>query len=251
MIDTSDPLDRLRAANPVPAEQAAQVRPDPVLFRAIVSGGLGAPPEHRPARRRLRVVVPALAVTGLLGGTVAYALLRDPVPKPQNAGCYESVDLQARTLVVGVDREGPLAACAELWREGVLGTGGDVPPLTECVLPTGVVGVFPATPGPNVCAALVAPLPSTTAVPAVPAPPADMSERFRLFREAVLPRFLDVPCLDQRAATDVVRRELDRAGLAEWRISVGGAFTPDRPCASLGFRPEAAEVVLVPSPPRR
>ena len=255
MKQTSDPLERLRAANPVPAASVEQTRPDPVLFRAIVTGEVDRRPHRspRPARRWLRLVVPSLALTGLLGGTVGFALLRDPVPKPQNVGCYETADLQAHTEVVGVGRDGPLAACAELWRRGVLGTGGEVPPLVECVLTTGVVGVFPATSGQDVCATLAppAPLPTSPTAPPSPPPAVDVTERFRVFREAVLPQFVDGPCLDQRAASDVVRRELDRAGLGDWRITAVGEFTADRPCATLAFRPEIREVALVPSPPRR
>ena len=256
MIPTSGPLERLRAANPVPAATVAPVRPDPVLFRAIVSGELEERPpvRPRPARRRLRLVAPALAVTGLLGGAVAYGLLREPAPKPQTTGCYERADLEARTEIVGVGAEGPLAACAELWQQGVLGPGGEVPALTECVLSTGVVGVFPArTSGQDVCSSLVNPTttgitsPATTIAP----PTVDVNERFRLFREAVLPRFVDAACVEPGAATDIVRRELDRAGLGDWRIASAGPFTADRPCATLGFRPEAGEVLLVPSPARR
>lgn len=255
MIPTSGPLERLRAANPVPAATVAPIRPDPVLFRAIVSGELEERPvvRPRPARRRRRLVAPALAVTGLLGGAVAYGLLRDPAPKPETAGCYERADLEARTEIVGVGADGPLAACAELWRRGVLGPGGEVPPLTECVLSTGVVGVFPArTTGVDVCTSLVSPTTTGVTLPTTIAPPtADVNERFRLFREAVLPRFVDAACVDPGAATDIVRRELDRAGLGDWRITSAGPFTPDRPCATLGFRPEAREVLLVPSPARR
>ena len=249
MISTSDPLERLRAANPVPAATVGRDRPDPVLFATIVSGQTDRRRHPPPVHRRLRLLVPALALTGLLGGTVAYALLRDPVPKPQTAGCYETADLQARTEVIGIGREGPLAACAQLWREGVLGAGGEVPPLTECVLAAGVVGVFPADPGRDVCAALAGPLPTTTVTTAPPV--ADVNERFRAFREVVLPQFADARCVDPRSATDVVRRELDRAGLGQWRVVPAGQFTAERPCATLDFRPASGEVVLVPSPPRR
>lgn len=250
MIHTSDPLDRLRAANPVPAGRADQVPPDPVLFRSIVAGDLDRSSLPPAPRRRLRILVPVLAVTGLLGGTVAYALLRDTVPKPQVVGCYERAHLEARTEVVGVGADGPVAACAELWREGTLGQGDQVPPLTECLLDTGVVGVFPAPAGPGVCASLEAP-PSAPATPTAPSPPVDVTERFLILRGAVLPQFVDAPCVDPQMATDIVRRELDGAGLGDWRISGAGEFTADRPCATLGFRPESGEVVLVPSQPRR
>jgi hypothetical protein len=249
---TSDPLERLRGANPFPTSSVERVRADPLLFRAIVSGQVRSRPV--PARRRRRIVVPALAAAGLLGGTVAYAVLREPAAKPQNAGCYESADLEATTLVVSVGAEGPAAACAEVWRRGLLGPGGEVPPLTECLLTTGVVGVFPArTSGQDVCNSLAR---SSTTVPAGPAsstvpPSADVNERFRLLRESVLPQFLGAACLDPGSATDIVRGELDRAGLRDWRVTTAGEFSADRPCATLGFRPEAGEVLLVPSTPRR
>ena len=249
MIHTSDPLERLRAANPIPAASLTHDRPDPVLFAAIVSGALDGRSRTGPGRRRLRLLVPALAVTSLVGGPVAYALLRDPAPKPQNAGCYETADLEARTEVVGVGPEGPLAACAELWLAGVFGPGAAAPALTECLLPTGIVGVFPADRGGDVCAALRGGSPTTTRVTAPGV--ADANERFLAFRDEVLPRFLDAPCVDPRSGSDLVRRELDRAGLGDWRVAPAGEFTADRPCATLGFRPESGEVALVPSPPRR
>ncbi|HEX2047310.1 MAG TPA: hypothetical protein VHF27_06065 [Acidimicrobiales bacterium] len=253
MNPTSDPLERLRGVNPVPAAAVQQLRPDPVLLRAIVSGELDErrPTRSGPARRRTRLVAPALAVTGLLGGAAAYAYLRDPAPKPQTVGCYEQPDLEARTEVVGVGAEGPLAACAELWEQGVLGEGGEVPPLTECILGTGVVGVFPArAAGAGVCTSLSVPT-TDPPTPTTGAPSADVNERFRLFREAVLPQFVDAACVDPPGAADVVRRELARAGLGDWRVTDAGPFSADRPCATLGFRPEATEVLLIPSAPRR
>ncbi|MDQ3897133.1 MAG: hypothetical protein M3326_07800, partial [Actinomycetota bacterium] len=179
----------------------------------------------------------------------AYGALRDGVPKPETTACYETADVEARAEVVGVGRDGPVAACADLWRRGVLGSGGDVPPLTECVLDTGVAGVFPASPGGDVCTRLV--VPSTAPPPAsTTVPTADVNGRFLAFRDAVLARFVDVSCVEPQAAAETVRRELDRAGLRDWTIRAG-QFTAERPCASLAFRPEDREIVLVAAPPRR
>jgi hypothetical protein len=259
VIHRNDPLERLRAANPVPSRAAVLVRPDPVLFRAITAGG-GGRRRSRPSRPLVRLLAPALAVSMLVGGAVAYGVLREPgVPKPQSALCFDEADLEARADVVGVGREGPVAACAELWRRGDLGTpGGEVPPLAECVLNTGVAGVFPAAPGDDVCRRLVAPpaappgsapgAPSTTA----PSPPtlADLNDRFFAFRDAVLALFVDSPCVEPGVATATVRRELDRAGLADWRIR-SGEFSEERPCATLSMRPDNKEIVLTPATPRR
>ncbi|MDQ4067993.1 MAG: hypothetical protein M3203_00705 [Actinomycetota bacterium] len=245
MIHKGDPLERLRSVNPVPRATVERLGPDPVLFRAIVAEEAVGP---RPARRRIRILVPALAATSVLGGAVAYGMLRDQHSKPQSAACYEQADVEARTEVVGVGPEGPVAACAELWRGGVFGWPGEPPPLAECVLATGVVGVFPTTGTQDVCRQIGVEAEVTTTAP--PPTLADVNERFRAFREAVLPRFVDSPCMEPGPAAEVVRRELDRAGLGEWRVRTGD-FSPDRPCATLWFRPEVGEVVLVPAPSRR
>lgn len=255
MIDMSDPLARLRSVNPVPAAQVALLEPDRELFRQIVSGAVAAPlpaaRRRRPVRRRL---VPALVVASLLGGAVAYAVLRDEVTKPLNVACFEGADLAADTAAATVGDDGPLAACAELWRRGEFGPVAEVPPLTECTLASGVVGVFPATAGADTCATLdLPPTPSTTGPPA-PAPdppaPADVNSRVLAFRDATVPQFQDAPCVSPQDATAIVRRELQRAGLADWTIVAEG-FTAERPCATLGIQAEARRVILVPGTPRR
>jgi hypothetical protein len=254
MIEMSDPLARLRAVNPVPAAEVALLEPDPVLFRRIVAGrpeaGVVVPRRRRPARRW----VPALVVTSLLGGAVAYAVLRDEVTKPISVSCYEQADLNADIAVAPVGDGGPLAACAEVWRRGGLGTVTEVPPLVECTLASGGVGVFPATAGGDVCAGLdLPPVPSTTTPPA-PAPdppaPADVNARILAFRDATVPQFLEAACMTPQVGTDIVRQELERAGLIGWTITAEG-FTAERPCATLSIQTAARQVILVPAPARR
>lgn len=260
MIDQNDPLERLRAANPVPAQVSTLPSPDPVLFHRIASGMAEQQYARARRRRRARRLVPVLVVSSLLGATTAYALRRTVPAKPQSVACYEAPDLESRTEVVPVDRDGPVDACAELWRRGVLGVGGERPPLVECVLESGVAGVFPARPGVDACRHLAdAPRPSDPATAGatdprpVPVPPPDgrVNERFLAFRDVVLPQFLDRGCIDARAGVAIVRRELDAAGLGDWVVVPGDGFSPERPCATLLFRPEAREVVLVPAPGRR
>ncbi len=262
-MQRSDPLERLRGANPVPLPSALP-GPDRVLFHRIVSGQTVTGPEPGPPRerRRARRLAPVLmVVASLVGATVAYALLRGDVTKPQAVACYASADPQADTAVVGVGGSGPVEACADLWRRGVLGGGGAVPALHLCVLASGVAAVAPATPGVDTCAALngapvATTVPSTTVLPPRGEPPVDVSARVLALRDALLPQFLEPPCVDPQVGAAIVRRELDRAGLADWTVrggegAAGDGFSPDRPCATLSFRPELREVVLVPAPPRR
>ena len=259
MIDTSDPLERLRAANPVPATEAALLRPDPVLFDRITSAP-PAPVAHRPRRRRGRRLVPALVATSLLGGAVAYGLLRDGVSRPETVACFEGADLASTIAVRAVEAAGPIEACADVWRRGTFG-GGEVPPLVACVLPTGVAGVFPAPAGTDACTALnlvpitlvpPPPPPATTAPGPPPAPPpaADLNARILNVRDAVLGQFIEAGCMAPATGEDIVRRELDRAGLGDWTI-VSTGYTAERPCATLSLRPDQRQVVLVPGTPRR
>jgi hypothetical protein len=257
MIETSDPLERLRAANPVPPGEVAFLRPDPVLFDRITSAR-PVPVRDRPRRRRARRLVPALVVTTVVGGAVAYGLLRGEVSNPQTVACFEAADPASATEVTGVEAAGPIEACAALWRRAVLGAGGEVPPLASCVLPSGVTGVFPATAGADVCTALnLVPItsmqPPATTVPGpapAPAPAADLNTRIVNFRDAVLGQFIDASCLAPATAEDIVRRALDREGLGDWTI-VSTGYTADRPCATLSIRPDQRQVVLVPGTPRR
>lgn len=267
MINASDPLERLRAVNPVPPAEVALLAPDPVLFHRITSAPPARTADPLPRRRRGRRLVPALVVTSLLGGAVAYGVLRDGVTEPETVACFQRADLSADAAVPKVEAAGPIEACAEVWRRGTFG-GTEVPPLVACVLPTGVAGVFPATAGADVCTALnlvpITPTPPTRPPPPptvttpgpgpapapAPQPTADLNTRILNFRDAVLGQFVDAPCMAPATGAEIVRRELDRAGLADWTV-VSGAFTADRPCATLSLRPEERQVLLVPGTPRR
>ncbi len=263
MINLSDPLDRLRAANPVLRDDPTLPPPGSALFREITAPDrAGAVGWAQRRRRRARRVVPVILIGGLLGGATAYGLLRGGVTKPQTVACYESADPGANLTGTAVGTDGPIAACAELWRRGKIGDGGPVPPLVECVLDSGVAGVFPAPPGSDVCARLNLPSPPSTAAPPTPAPGpasspapgADLSARISAFRDAVAPTFVESPCVEPNAAVALVRRELDRAGLTDWTIrsgdGPGGGFNEARPCASYSLRPETKEVVLAAFPRR-
>ncbi len=174
--------------------------------------------------------------------------------------CYELANLEAPTEVAFLDQRGPLAACADLWQRGVLGVGGSVPQLTECVLDSGLVGVFPTTSGREFCRQLDLPptvsVPTTTAGPtSLSQSPTDVAARVLAFRDSISTHFVDASCVDPRTGAVIVRRELDRAGLTGWSVRgeeglASDGFTAERPCATLSLRPEVREVVLVPFPRR-
>lgn len=258
MTDRSDPLARLRAANPVHAEQLPDVAESArarALFEEITDMETlhPAPAETvRPARsvavirrRRRRRLVPLVALASVSVGAVAYALVTREATTTESVGCYETADLRATTAVVADDGRAPVEVCAEAWNRGVFGPPS-APPLQACVLESGAAGVFPSTAGGDVCASLGLDTLSAGG-------PTAAHKSFLAFKGAVVDRFASEPCVDPDRATAIVRDELDRAGLATWTVGVGEGiqgegFSPQRPCAGLAFEQAQQRIVLVPQP---
>jgi hypothetical protein len=117
-------------------------------------------------RRPARVTIVAVATAGLLGagGVAAYsAINQEPVTDTTAVRCFASIDVHGDWISYSrIENPGdtphmtdPISSCAHLWRIGMLPLGGPhpgatrhnadepVPPLTECVIDTGVAGVFP------------------------------------------------------------------------------------------------------------
>ena len=266
-----DPLERLRVLNPVPPgalDDLVRAESAQAWFREIVAGGApgrapsGVGGRVRPApsyrrRRALRLAVPA-GLASLFVAVAGYALVLRQPTRPHTVACFAAADLQAETAVVGVEGGGPVAACAGVWDRGYLG-GTSTPPLRACLLDSGGVGVFPEAPARDVCLDLgLAPVAGGPGNPTRPSLPADdpavATARFLAFRDAVLPRLVGHGCIGVGPAEAIVREELTRAGLEGWAVvpgvsGDGAGFSPDRPCASLDFKPETKTVELVPLPP--
>lgn len=254
----------LRDANPVP-DEAALPGPDDAAGTALLEriladadGGEG---------RAWRPLLPAVAALALVAATVVALLTRD-VTDPTTVACYEEPHLEADTAVVGADGDDAVAACAEVWAEGAFGTPAVPDALTECVLETGVVAVFPvddcsqvtrtpaatpspSTPGPSASA----PGAPTSPSPAPPAaPPPDDEHRanaaeFAAVRDRLVERFLDEPCMDESTATAAIREVVTGTALERWEVRPNAPFTSARPCASLAFDAEGQAILLAPIPP--
>ncbi len=256
MTDESDPLARLRAANPVHAEHLPQIAESArarTLFEEITDMETlhaaeteihRAAPTNAGRRRRRLVPLVALAIL-VLGGGAAYALVTRTATTTHSIACYEAADLQASTAVVAADGRGPVDVCTGAWNRGVFGVS-PAPALQACILKSGVAAAFPSTPGVDVCARL-----RLAALGAGGPRPGDKT--FLAFKEAVIERFVNDPCVDPDRGATVVRQELDRAGLGSWTVGVGEGihgegFSPLRPCAGLAFDQAKQRVVLVPQP---
>lgn len=167
----------------------------------------------RAARRRKRrvvlVLVPAIIVLLGLTGFTTYALTREPTHF-ESLACYETADVNGNITVVDTDGRDPVAICAELWRDGVMGQGPAPESLAACVLETGPVGVFPSS-GEDTCERLgLADLPPTYTA---------QSQRFAELRDA-LRAAVDFKCLPEEEARAAATQVLARLGFARWHVEV-------------------------------
>ena len=205
-----------------------------------------------PARRRgLLLLVAVSALLLVASGFTTYVLTREPTHL-DTIGCFATSSAEAGGVTdARADGRDPVAICAELWRQGVV---GDVPVPTQlaaCVLESGTIGVFPAS-GTDTCARLgLAVLPASYAVEV---------KRFVGLRDAIVGH-LGAPatgsslgsskCVGEQAARTAVRRELDALGYRDWQIEIAdidgsGHFTAERPCAEAAFDSKRKVVTLVP-----
>ena len=189
--------------------------------------------------RRLVLAAAAAVVALIVMGFGAYAMTREPT-HIETIGCYDRADLEANVTVVASSRTDPVAACAELWRAGVVGPTTNPPQLTPCVLDTGPVAVMPG--GAGVCEGLgIASL--------------SREARERLTRladlNAALPAALGEAgqgrdrCVGEAEARRLVRAELDARGFSDWTIEVAVPFDAERRCASASLEPSERAVKLI------
>ncbi|HZQ88191.1 MAG TPA: hypothetical protein VFA83_25310 [Acidimicrobiales bacterium] len=247
---TPDLDDLLRRANPVEdARLPAPVdhAPAQLLYEHITGTPYAGAP--KPSRRTFGTLMAAVAALGLVGGGVAYAGLRpSKVRAHLSVACYAQDSLDGRVATVTATADGPVAACANAWALGGVGTG-PVPLLAACVAPSGVASVFPSAAGANVCAQLgLAPLPAAAGgAPTTAAPGAlttsDTVDLLIQVRNGIISS-LQGQCLDASTATLTVQHILQAARLP-WSVKVPNPFPPDHPCASPAFDEQNDEVLLI------
>lgn len=238
MTEMRDPFGMLQRANPVRDDQLPEVSSsilEETFEQVLAKVRPMRPRRGMPPRRRAVVVLVVAAVAGV-AWTIYLTATRPTKPLP--IGCYEAADLTSRTEVVANDGRPPTEICVELWRRAVFGPG-PIPPLVACVLPSGVVGVFPET-GNQTCRQVGAtPLQSPS-----PALTDELEETIAL-RDALRAALLEA-CLDERQALDLVRSELVARALSDWTVDTVRPFSSQRPCASVGIDAADRTVLLIP-----
>lgn len=250
MSEPVDPFEQLRKLNPV--------QPDDVHDTALSDEAQKTLDDivadrRRPTRRtrqrfvrlpRLRRRTSILILIPVAGAIAAGAwALTHGASKHLTVGCYGATSLQARTVVVAAGPGSPVASCRQVWRRGDFGSRS-VPHLEACVLPSGAIGVFP---GPaQTCKQLrlqpLSPAPRSTTTPR-------STGAFAVkLKNALVTAFLANSCETSTSAITTVKRTIRRLGGQGWTVEVSGAFSRQRPCASLAFDEPHQRVLLVPMP---
>lgn len=239
MNGSLEPRERLRIANPVPAEEAPS--PDSLkgieLFRRITATDPEAPRARRVWRRRSPwVLVPA----ALLVAATGYGILRN-ITNPLTVACYPQSALSSGAAVVSGNADDPVAACADLWRTGgAFNPQGDrQPTLVACVLTTGVPAVFPAAQGADTCATLG--LASARDSTKSKRDDEAVLEVQNALSDAFLSR-----CVGHDEAVSIAQQELATHALQGWTVTAEMPFTVEEPCASLAMDVATRTISIVP-----
>lgn len=217
-------VEALRRSNPVPAAAVIDRRSLPyahALFAEIV-----AQPTRRVRRRVLLIALALVLIAALLMAFVAVrrvgtSLSIAPV-------CYGADSLSAQKIVAsGGD---PQQACAQVWAGGRFGTRA-VPDFDVCVLPSGVLAVFPGEAG-SVCRRLDLPASSG-------------DNRVERFIDAVN-REVSAACVGRDRALEIVNGEIATRGLTSWKAEVGAGWNDvNHTCASIASDSSTNTILIV------
>lgn len=191
-----------------------------------------------PIRRRISARLVLVAALLTVGCTAGWLVLRT-VTEPLTVACYAEASLETNIFVAAADGTDPIAPCVRAWRDGELGPSPP-PALMACLLPSGVVGVFPQRPV-GACGDL-----------GLPQPGGPHPEAMTLIDlDEAVSEGLGVACLTQHEARSLIQRELDSRGLDDWQILVDDRFTSAWPCASPAFDVSRRTITIVPVPDLR
>jgi hypothetical protein len=226
-----DPFDWLRAANPVPPggeddEHAAQI------LRSVLDGRTPPTALRRPRRRR--VVLAAAAAVAVTAAAAATWVATRSTSDPGQVACFAADSLDADRAIVDRSTD-PVGACREVWPQ--LAPGSEVPPLQTCVLPSGVLGLFPGD-DPSVCDQLGL---------ARGDPRLGADERAQVEVEEELRQAFGERCVPLDDGVALARGALARAGLDGWRVEQ--RLDRDDPCSSLAVDRDRRTITVVPVPP--
>lgn len=231
-----DPFDLLMALSPVATLSVELPTDDDLLASILASADAALPPINRPRRRtRRRWIVAGVGTAAL--ATAAFAVVHRRSPDvPTQISCYGEASASPSEQVGLPAFADPVAACAELWRNGTLGTDG-APPLSACVTEGGIIAVVPGDP--EVCADL--------GMAQWVGDFDDEEERVIALQDALI-TVSSTRCIPHDEAAAVLDDLLDAYGLDGWTVVDQGRFSAERPCAVLAMDPATEQVLYFGGP---
>lgn len=226
-----DPFELLAALNPV--EGLSERLPgDDAMLAAIVAAPVVP---LRRARGRRRRWVTGGAVVVVSAGLAAAAFLRQESPtNPLQLVCYPVAEDPPPALFDAPMGQDPIASCGELWMNGRIAFDGAPPPLTACVLDTGVIGVIPGDQ--RVCAELGL----ANWVGAL----TDDEQNLLAFQEALFDNFAE-RCVGEADVEARTRDLMDAFDVADWTLLQRGGYSVERPCSGVVAFAEDRLVVII------
>jgi hypothetical protein len=243
-VNSFDPLQLLAAIDPVEESSLVETgdyEPAQTLLAGLLAGegSLVTLLPSRRDRRRRRMAAGGVAIVMACSAAAAWVVTR-PADNPLDVACYAQPALRGEVAGVTPHGTNPIDACANVWRTGAFAGRGAVPPLVGCVTRRGSAAVFPSE-SPTLCDTLGLDRLGDAAA---------SDQTILGLQDVLTDTFLSRGCVTPDEAMTLVRSELDRRGLTEWRINNPGPYPPNRPCASLSFDVPARSVTLVPFPAR-
>lgn len=242
-MTSRDPFAWLKSRNPVPDPLSfPEPQSDPTaqaLLQQIRSSPGAGPRGVRHRRLGRRLLIP-VAVGAALATTAAAAWVLNRSPDdPTQVACYREADLSADivALMTGPD---PVAQCRQVWEAGTFSGSGGSPELAPCVLPSGIVGIFPAVES-DPCGKL--------GLDAANLIPTRGSAAIVALQDSLADRFAR-SCASIDDAIAIVEDEIAAAGLDGWTVRKPEARPAERPCASVSIDVPARTVSVVPIPAR-
>lgn len=232
--DDQDPIEQLRAINPVP-DPGTLPGPDSLRAQTLLKRIVAEPPAQGGRRRRrwlppMSVLIPGMI---LVGGTAAAAWVLRVPDTTIRVGCYAEASLDADVIVVR-SGDDPVSACRKLWQDGTLGGPTETtPPLSACTAPSGALVVLPAIGCDD---------PAADEFTEAGLAPERQTPDVRRVVDELVEATRDVPCADPRSTLATWREIVNASTLQGWSVT----GDPDQTgCATLSVNEPAREFQLV------
>jgi hypothetical protein len=203
----ADPFDLLRLANPVDEATLAPTTQHPPAQATLFAIRLSSALPRRRRNRSLWVMIAAVVSAAAI--TAAAIAVTHKASVTTGVACFGQPSLGGHIVATGPTAPTAIETCAKAWAEGRFGTAQTPPPLIDCVLESGAVGVFPST-DPALCDRLGLarhdPAQRLDTDPAV------------ILAERLSDRVATGVCYDEATTERYIRDQLPGLGIAGWTV---------------------------------